>query len=642
MRGTMQLRGVWLVSVCAVVPACGTSDWQPSDPNTAQGSGPNGANTPVYAGVDDSAHRPVPISGGTLTVLQDGHTAVASDPDRDRVWIVDLPTRALTHTVLLQPGDEPGRVVAGANGRVHVMLRRGGAVAVIDTNTGTVTDRRAVCAAPRGAAFDPTVGVLYVACSEGTLVSVTEATGAVVRVLNVQPDLRDVVMDNGVLRVSTFRSAQLITVNADGSFAASLPAQGTDLSGSGVTDTVAWRTIASRSGVWMTHQTAQLGIVAVPDPHSGTTATTPTPSTASSPYGGSACVPGIVGSVVTQYASGTMNQTFSIPAAVLPVDVATTSDGSRVALVAAGNAGIHAMPQLSVFNADGSGQDQGCGGVQLGISPPAMGGVTTVGGPTVSGSSVTEQPNGQVIAAAFDGGDHLVAQTRQPAAIYLVDEHAVVHLPGIDLNDIGHEMFQSNTGGNIACASCHPEGSDDGHVWNFSDFGLRRTQNLRGGIGTGPYHWGGEIPDFDGIMSTVFRQRMAGPPLESGQTQGIMDWVQSMPIASAANHAAMNDSAARGQALFNDPTVACSTCHNGPTLTNHAFVNVGTSPATTPMKVPPLVRIAQRPPYMHTGCAPTLRARFTDASCGGGDYHGHTSQLSSSQIDDLVAYLQTL
>jgi cytochrome c peroxidase len=56
--------------------------------------------------------------------------------------------------------------------------------------------------------------------------------------------------------------------------------------------------------------------------------------------------------------------------------------------------------------------------------------------------------------------------------------------------------------------------------------------------------------------------------------------------------------------------------------------------------VPTLVGLAARPPFMHNGCAPTLRDRF--GPCGGGDAHGVTSGLSSSQIDDLVAYLETL
>ena len=57
-------------------------------------------------------------------------------------------------------------------------------------------------------------------------------------------------------------------------------------------------------------------------------------------------------------------------------------------------------------------------------------------------------------------------------------------------------------------------------------------------------------------------------------------------------------------------------------------------------QVPSLLGLAWRAPYLHDGRAPTLRARF-DAS-GGGDMHGHTSQLTSAQLDDLVAFMETL
>ena len=44
---------------------------------------------------------------------------------------------------------------------------------------------------------------------------------------------------------------------------------------------------------------------------------------------------------------------------------------------------------------------------------------------------------------------------------------------------------------------------------------------------------------------------------------------------------------------------------------------------------------------MHNGCAKTLADRF-NPSCGGGDKHGVTSGLTSAQISDLVAYMETL
>ena len=93
----------------------------------------------------------------------------------------------------------------------------------------------------------------------------------------------------------------------------------------------------------------------------------------------------------------------------------------------------------------------------------------------------------------------------------------------------------------------------------------------------------------------------------------------------------------RGRLLFEDATAACSTCHVGAVGTNNKTVDVGTG---RPLQVPSLRGVAWRAPYMHDGCAVTLADRF--GACGGGDKHGHTSQLGAAQIADLVAYLQSL
>ncbi len=107
-----------------------------------------------------------------------------------------------------------------------------------------------------------------------------------------------------------------------------------------------------------------------------------------------------------------------------------------------------------------------------------------------------------------------------------------------------------------------------------------------------------------------------------------------MPASPPADAAA----AVRGRALFNDEKTACATCHAGGPLTNNKTVDVGTGEA---LQVPSLSRISMRAPYMHDGCAKTLRDRFT-SPCGGGDKHGVTSHLSQAQIDDLVAFLESL
>ena len=78
------------------------------------------------------------------------------------------------------------------------------------------------------------------------------------------------------------------------------------------------------------------------------------------------------------------------------------------------------------------------------------------------------------------------------------------------------------------------------------------------------------------------------------------------------------------------------------TLERGSVYRFGTSVGTGgPIKVPSLVGVGARAPYLHTGCAPTLRDRFT-GSCDGGDSHGHTSQLSETELADLIAYLESL
>ena len=83
--------------------------------------------------------------------------------------------------------------------------------------------------------------------------------------------------------------------------------------------------------------------------------------------------------------------------------------------------------------------------------------------------------------------------------------------------------------------------------------------------------------------------------------------------------------------------VACASCHSGPSLTNNETVDVGTG---RKFQVPSLIGIRNRAPFMHDGCATTLFERF-DASCGG-DQHGDLSGLSEGDLDDMVAYMDSL
>src|SRR3954468_5842854 len=104
---------------------CSTPGWDsPDSSSSSSGFGPTSSfgSTPLFNGTTRRATSKVaPIAGGTLLITKDGH-AVASDPDRDLVHVVDLSTRKVV-SVELQAGDEPGRVVEGPAGTAYVVAR---------------------------------------------------------------------------------------------------------------------------------------------------------------------------------------------------------------------------------------------------------------------------------------------------------------------------------------------------------------------------------------------------------------------------------------------------------------------------------------------------------------------------------------
>lgn len=267
------------------------------------------------------------------------------------------------------------------------------------------------------------------------------------------------------------------------------------------------------------------------------------------------------------------------------------------------------------------------------------------GGPTcLDDMSTGLNTEGEPVAVVYSSKlKVIVLQSRQPAELLIYQSSgtllSVVPLADTtDVTDTGFAIFHSNAGGSIACASCHAEGAEDGHVWNFSETGPRRTQSLRGGVkGTEPFHWDGDMTDLDMIMDKVFVGRMSGPVLATDQKAALGHFVDSIPSLPTPPIKDMA-SVMRGKALFDDVGKAsCASCHSGSLLTNNTTVDVGTGAA---FQVPSLRGVMWRTPLMHNGCAATLADRF-DPACGG-NAHGNTANLSAQDKADLVAYLQTL
>ena len=593
-----------LIGLALLAAACGTTTKPATDPPPSWG---------------------VPITGGTILATKDNARVVVADPDRDRLMVVQIATGA-TVEVPLQKNDEPGRLIEDAAGRIHVALRRGGAVVTLQ---GTdIVARRAVCAEPRGLAYDATADAIDVACATGELVTLPAAGGDATRSVFVDRDLRDVLIVNNTLYVTRFKAAELLALDASGAITSRTamptvkrfdfngggggaqppdPVDGGVGSGDdGTIDSipaVAWRAVALADGrIAVVHQRAaqrELSVV-----HGG--------------YGGEGCGSSPIESTVTIVTppNGTAPASTLATAPLdgsLPVDLAVSPNGMLAVALAGGKTVQTAFAASLIADSQ-----QGC-------QSNGQGSGDDLGAPT---------------SVAYDGNNDLIAYYPELPGLVIAPASGpkrTITLPGELGYDSGRNMFHEQTPSGLACASCHPEGRDDGLVWKFQELGPRRTQVLAGSIlSRAPYHWTGDQADLPTLMDDVFAVRMAGALPTNSEHRSLGPFLERIP-APAPIGLANADAAARGKAIFESADTNCLSCHVGPLMSTKQIVDVGTGGA---FKVPSLVGVGARAPFLHDGCAKTLMDRFT--TCGGGDLHGKTSQLSAAQLSDLVAYLETL
>ncbi|MDQ3034093.1 MAG: cytochrome-c peroxidase [Myxococcota bacterium] len=547
-----------------------------------------------------AAVAPPAISGGTLLVVADGAIAVVADPDRDRLVRVDLVARRVLDETALPEGSQPGRLVEDRSGRVHVVLRGRGEVFTFWLGSPAAGERRAACPMPRGIAHDPDRDVVLVACRGGELVALPASGGPAISSTPIAPDLRDVIVMEGRVFVTRFRSAELGELTTDGPPVWRAPEPITLPQGESLVTfepAVAWRAIAipERRAIAMVHQRARASSI-----EGGYGA----------PASDASCRSGAVHASITMFSlDGEQTGGAVLRTATLPVDLA--SHGGDLAIVAAGNqSGARAV--FTVSQPDTSLDPQLRDGCALAAPHDA---------------SVP-------IAIAFDGSGERVVLERDPAALLHRGER--IALGGRSVFDTGHAIFHGNAGEHVACASCHPEGTEDGRVWLF-DGVARRTQSLLPDLtSTAPFHWSGDQRDLGALMGDVFTRRMGGPTLGPEQITMLGRWMDRLPAPRASDRDA--DAVARGRALFED-AARCAECHSGPMLTNGQTTDVGTGGA---FQVPSLIGVSHRLPLMHDGCAASLSARFLDPACGGGESHGRTAALDAMALADLVTYLETL
>ncbi|HWB81504.1 MAG TPA: c-type cytochrome [Nannocystaceae bacterium] len=575
---------------------------------------PVGGDSPVEAQpVERAATPPPPITGGTLLVTRDGAFAIASDPDRDVVHVVDLATLQETATIALASGARPFRAAEDAAGRVHVTLRGTGQLATIDPRSGELSSIVGVCPNPRGIAHDEARDAMAIACAGGELVTLAADDRQLLARRMLVPDLRDVFVEHGTTYVSRFRSAEVLEVLDEGTTQAGAPESPT-VGAVLRTPGTAWRTVPHRDGGWvMLHQLATSTPLPAPPPGGGGDFSQAIPEG----YGGiTPCGGASNPSITVVFDDGSQIGSGPIAGIALAVDVAISPDGWTVAIASPSQ---HRQRDLETKLAS----------------------LTTYPLLNFTAPDECRDPNPSIatddfVAVAYAPDGRLLALTRSRPQLYVFaaqdpDDHEVVELEGDEIRDTGHDLFHLDAHRGISCASCHPEGGDDGRVWAFVDQGPRRTQPLDVGIdGTAPFHWRGDMADLPTLVHEVRQRRMGGAVLSDAHVEAFSDWLLAIPKKNPERSAA-DTMVEAGAALFD--TLGCRSCHAGAALTNNAAADLGMGS----LQIPNLHGVAMRPPYMHDGRCTTLHCATTEMLAA-----TRPDVANDEQVDALVAYLESL
>lgn len=260
-------------------------------------------------------------------------------------------------------------------------------------------------------------------------------------------------------------------------------------------------------------------------------------------------------------------------------------------------------------------------------------------------------PDGRTLAVAayFSGEVHFLDATNRAV------NDAVATGPGAPEHALrrGERLYNDGDGCYqrwLTCATCHPGARSDGLNWDLVNDGIGNTKNTLSHV------YSTETPPSmsTGVRASVMVAIQAGfkfiqfQQRSDQEMQDVYDYMASLrPERSPTlNKQWLTAAAMRGRAIFRDPVVGCANCHNGPYYTDKQLRNVGTGhpadvgPRDPIYDTPALHELWRSGPYLHDGSAATLRDVILTQNSN--QLHGVTAQLTSSQVDDLVAYLQQI
>lgn len=584
-----------------------------------------------------SGAPPAPVAvaaSGSVALSGDGALAYVTDADGDALEVVELATGRVTATLSI-PGGPDGALV-GPDETLYVTSRRGRTVSAFARGAWSHPARTATtCAEPSGLAL---VGTrLAVACfTAGRVAGLDAATFAPLWSSAVGRDPRALIaLPDGRLVVGLFRSATLVLLeSAGGQIVGEAPLVAADASGAAAFSPGLLGGLVSARGRLIGLQLAgeTSGFPVTPTgAYAGGGQSTPiaVPSLATAgpdlaPRNGG---PGELTTLLTPQGRAMSG------ASALAVD--RQEARLFVAFEHSGNLGVIAL--------GGVGDPAAGAPVQ---STPQL--VDVGAGPR--GIAVSANGRAVYVHAALDRV--LVEVALEDAGPRVVRRIPLGPSPLPPSVERGRRLFMSASDprmtdpslGGISCASCHPDGRDDGRTWTLPE-GRRNTPSLAGRKlrATAPWHWDGALTSIHGFDAVV-QGRMGGAGVGDDDLDAMFDYLDALPPAdnphlgagvSDAERAAQQ----RGAAVFAHAN--CAGCHAGAALTDNAFHDVGTLSAgerphfSAGVNTPSLLSVFDTAPFLHDGSAPTLAAHLARG-------HGGSDALDAAARADLAAYLLSL
>ncbi len=196
-----------------------------------------------------------------------------------------------------------------------------------------------------------------------------------------------------------------------------------------------------------------------------------------------------------------------------------------------------------------------------------------------------------------------------------------------------------------SCVTCHPDARTDAVNWDLLNDGIGNPKNTRTMLyshETPPVMITGIRPRAEVAVRAGFRfiQFASVPEDVTVAVDAYLRALRPVPSPYLVN-GQLRTSAQRGKQIF--AAAGCIQCHNGPYKTDGKIHNVGTGPdelGITDFVTPPLVEVWRTAPYLFQGQAATMKEVFTRFNPD--DKHGRTSNLTDTQMDDLVKYILSL